>query len=57
MSDTPSVSEVPLVEIVIPVKNEQRELSGNVTRLVEHLRAGFPCAPTCAVSGGCGWGC
>ena len=44
MSVTPPVSEVPLVEIVIPVKNEQRELSGNVTRLVEHLRAGFPCA-------------
>jgi glycosyltransferase involved in cell wall biosynthesis len=44
MSDAPSVSAMPLVEIVIPVKNEQRELSGNVTRLVEHLRAGFPCA-------------
>jgi glycosyltransferase involved in cell wall biosynthesis len=33
---------VPLIEIVIPVRNEQRELAGHVTRLIEHLRSGFP---------------
>jgi glycosyltransferase involved in cell wall biosynthesis len=33
-----------MVEIVIPVRNEQRELTDNVTRLVKHLRHGFPCA-------------
>ena len=30
------------VEIVVPVRNEERELSGNVTRLVDYLRASFP---------------
>jgi glycosyltransferase involved in cell wall biosynthesis len=44
MRDIPAVSELPLVEIVIPVKNEQRELSDHVTRLLEYLRADFPYA-------------
>jgi glycosyltransferase involved in cell wall biosynthesis len=35
---------IPLIEFVIPVRNEQRELAGHVTRLVEHLRSGFPYA-------------
>jgi len=43
MNGSPSVPEVPLVEIVIPVKNEQRELADHVTRLVGHLRSGFRC--------------
>jgi glycosyltransferase involved in cell wall biosynthesis len=32
----------PEVEIVVPVRNEERELVPNVTRLVAHLRDGFP---------------
>jgi glycosyltransferase involved in cell wall biosynthesis len=44
MIDSPSASEVPLVEFVLPVKNEQRELPGHATRLIECLRGGFPCA-------------
>jgi glycosyltransferase involved in cell wall biosynthesis len=35
---------VPLIEIVIPVRNEQRELADHVTRLIGYLRAGFPYA-------------
>jgi len=35
---------VPLVEIVVPVRNEQRELTDHVTRLVEHLQRDFPYA-------------
>ncbi len=42
MSFSAPAAGVPLIEIVIPVRNEQRELTGHVTRLVEHLRAGFP---------------
>jgi glycosyltransferase involved in cell wall biosynthesis len=37
-------AEVPLVEIVVPVRNEQRELTDHITRLMEHLRTGFPYA-------------
>jgi len=44
MSVSPPVPELPLVEIVIPVKNEQRELVDHVTRLVEYLEDSFPCA-------------
>jgi len=44
MSYSAPATGVPLVEIVIPVRNEQRELTGHVTRLIEHLRAGFPYA-------------
>jgi len=44
MSYSAPATGVPLIEIVIPVRNEQRELTDHVTRLVEHLRAGFPYA-------------
>jgi glycosyltransferase involved in cell wall biosynthesis len=44
MSETAPLGGVPLVEIVIPVRNEQEELSGNVTRLAEYLRDNFPYA-------------
>ena len=44
MSYSAPTSGVPLIEIVIPVRNEQRELTDHVTRLVEHLRGGFPYA-------------
>ena len=44
MIDFAAQSRIPLVEIVIPVRNEQHELAGHVTRLVTFLRAGFPCA-------------
>jgi glycosyltransferase involved in cell wall biosynthesis len=32
----------PEVEIVVPVRNEERELGPNVRLLVAHLRDGFP---------------
>ena len=44
MSYSAPAAGVPLIEIVIPVRNEQRELTEHVTRLVRHLRAGFPYA-------------
>jgi glycosyltransferase involved in cell wall biosynthesis len=44
MNASPSAPTVPLVEIVIPVKNEQSDLTSHVTRLVEYLADGFPCA-------------
>jgi glycosyltransferase involved in cell wall biosynthesis len=44
MSYSAPAAGAPLVEIVLPVRNEQRELSAHVTRLIEHLRAGFPYA-------------
>jgi glycosyltransferase involved in cell wall biosynthesis len=44
MSYSAPAAGVPLIEIVIPVRNEQRELAGHVTRLIEHLRSGFPYA-------------
>jgi glycosyltransferase involved in cell wall biosynthesis len=44
MSYSAPATGMPLVEIVIPVRNEQRELVGHVTRLVEYLRSGFPYA-------------
>ena len=44
MSYSAPAAGVPLVEIVLPVRNEQRELTDHVTRLVDHLRAGFPYA-------------
>jgi glycosyltransferase involved in cell wall biosynthesis len=44
MSDSASTPGVPLLEIVIPVKNEQSELTDHVTRLVDYLRTGAPCA-------------
>jgi glycosyltransferase involved in cell wall biosynthesis len=44
MSYSAPASGVPFVEIVIPVRNEQRELADQVTRLIGHLRTGFPYA-------------
>jgi glycosyltransferase involved in cell wall biosynthesis len=44
MSYSAPAAGVPLIEIVIPVRNEQRELTDHVTRLIEHLRTGFPYA-------------
>jgi putative flippase GtrA len=38
MSETPQLD----VDIVVPVKNEERDLEPSVTRLVEHLRCAFP---------------
>jgi len=40
-ADSPQYA-APAVEIVVPVRNEERELGPNVTRLVAHLRDGFP---------------
>ena len=36
------MSEIPELDIVIPVKNEERALAASVTRLVTHLRDAFP---------------
>jgi putative flippase GtrA len=38
MSETPQVD----VDIVVPVKNEERDLEPSVARLLEHLRCAFP---------------
>jgi hypothetical protein len=32
------------VEIVVPVRNEERELTDHVTRLLGYLYASFPCS-------------
>jgi glycosyltransferase involved in cell wall biosynthesis len=40
-ADSPHYA-APEVEIVVPVRNEERELVPNVRRLVAHLRDGFP---------------
>jgi glycosyltransferase involved in cell wall biosynthesis len=42
MSYSAPAAGVPLIEIVIPVRNEQRELTDHVTRLIGQLRDGFP---------------
>jgi glycosyltransferase involved in cell wall biosynthesis len=44
MSDSALMPGMPLVEIVIPVRNEQQELTGHVQQLIDHLRDHFPCA-------------
>ena len=36
------MSEIPQVDIVIPVKNEEHDLAPSVTRLVGYLRDAFP---------------
>jgi glycosyltransferase involved in cell wall biosynthesis len=36
------MSETPQVDIVVPVKNEERDLAPSTTRLVRHLRDAFP---------------
>jgi glycosyltransferase involved in cell wall biosynthesis len=44
MSDSALMPGMPLVEIVIPVRNEQQELTDHVQQLIDHLRDNFPCA-------------
>ena len=36
------MTEIPQIDIVVPVKNEEHDLASGVTRLVGHLRDGFP---------------
>jgi glycosyltransferase involved in cell wall biosynthesis len=36
------MSETPRLDIVVPVKNEERDLAPGVTRLVSYLRDTFP---------------
>jgi len=36
------MSEIPEIDIVIPVKNEAHDLAPSVTRLVAYLRDAFP---------------
>jgi len=36
------MSEIPEVDIVVPVKNEEQNLAPSVTRIVAHLRDAFP---------------
>jgi glycosyltransferase involved in cell wall biosynthesis len=43
MSTEPEVSGPPQVEIVVPVRNEERDLAPSVRRLVSYLRDSFPC--------------
>jgi glycosyltransferase involved in cell wall biosynthesis len=41
-SHTLGMSEIPQVDIVVPVKNEEHNLPPSITRLVGHLRGAFP---------------
>src|ERR1700689_1134100 len=43
MNDSSPLGGVPQVEIVVPVRNEELELTDNVTRLVKYLQDSFPC--------------
>ena len=43
MNTEPQVAEAPQVEIVVPVRNEERDLAPSVRRLVGYLRDSFPC--------------
>jgi putative flippase GtrA len=43
MDTEPEVAGVPQVEIVVPVRNEERDLAPSVRRLVGYLRDSFPC--------------
>jgi glycosyltransferase involved in cell wall biosynthesis len=36
------MSEIPVVDIVVPVKNEEHDLAPSITRLVAYLRDAFP---------------
>ena len=36
------MSQVPQVEIVVPVRNEERDLAPSIRRLAAYLREGFP---------------
>jgi putative flippase GtrA len=41
-AQAPAGSRAPAVEIVIPVRDEERDLDRSVRRLLDHLNAGFP---------------
>ncbi|HEY1324515.1 MAG TPA: hypothetical protein VGF32_29925, partial [Streptosporangiaceae bacterium] len=41
----PTDTHVPRVEIVVPVRNEERDLGPSVRRLVAYLRGGPPSRP------------
>jgi len=43
MNTEPQVAGSPQVEIVVPVRNEERDLAPSVRRLVCYLRDSFPC--------------
>src|ERR1700722_6855403 len=43
MSESAPRGWLPQFEIGVPVRNEERELTDHVTRLVGYLRGGFPC--------------
>jgi glycosyltransferase involved in cell wall biosynthesis len=43
MNTEPQVAGAPQVEIVVPVRNEERDLAPSVRRLVGYLRDNFPC--------------
>ena len=43
MNENSQLDTAPLVEIVVPVRNEVRDLARSVQRLVGYLRDGFPC--------------
>jgi len=43
MNETSQLDGTALVEIVVPVRNEVRDLAPSVRRLVGYLRDGFPC--------------
>src|SRR6516162_7856167 len=43
MNEISQLDTAPLVEIVVPVRNEVRDLAPSVRRLVGYLRDGFPC--------------
>ena len=43
MNEISQLDAAPLIEIVVPVRNEVRDLAPSVRRLVGYLRDGFPC--------------
>lgn len=43
MHEISQLDTAPLIEIVVPVRNEVRDLAPSVRRLVGYLRDGFPC--------------
>ena len=43
MNEISQLDTAPLVEIVVPVRNEVRDLAPSVRRLIGYLRDGFPC--------------
>jgi glycosyltransferase involved in cell wall biosynthesis len=41
-AQAPAGNRAPAVEIVIPVRDEERDLDRSIRRLLDHLRTGFP---------------